>query len=804
MVVDRTPDKITRVFISHSSKDIDYAQQIYEGIKKAGYDPYLAPAHLRHMDKWPRELAQELAACDVLILLWSNNAAKSEFVKSEWQVARALEKGIIICLVHPLEDLKKGNELPADLGDCNTIYQATIADTIRLIIETLKNPDRIPRRWNYNKLPAKFFVPFPLNPDFVGRKELLLELYLHFLGNLTPIGINQTVTAMGMGGIGKTQLAVEFCYRFAYAFPDGILWINAARPLIAEFCDGARRLGITVERPDTPDADNRLLNALQNHISRHRGMLIVLDNLAQPADALVEILPGFKPAALGCSLLITTRSQDLPIGMQPLQVNVLPEEDALALLTKDNPPENQEEENSARAICYRVGFLPLAIDMVRAYLRTCKGAVSYYTYLLNLRNRIATIEKLGKNRPLATHSPELLAVFDEQYALVKNEDARLLFALIGQMDEAEQIPVRRLEIFSGLFKKRDPLQPPLRTALNELTEKSLLEELEGEKVRFHPLVWEYSRSQLNQSAAKELRVNCARFCQEKYQDINAVAEEWQAREYDIDSVSLDLELAWLWADRDVAEKLVVLSRLISREAHNLRLKPDEKPDLALFYQQIAYRAARMGLGQIVEQIAEEMNQQGSFFLRPFSAEPVEDLSLIRYLKGHSGWVRAVAVCPDGKTALSGSSDRTLIVWDLETGRQIRTLKGHSGYVSAVAVCPDGKTALSGADDQTLIVWDLETGRQIRTLEGHSSSVNAVAVCPDGKTALSGAEDKTLIVWDLETGKPLLQLSLVDEVRALAVSNNRIVAGLANGNLEIFELIGSESAFNDTRRRCYDR
>ena len=80
------------------------------------------------------------------------------------------------------------------------------------------------------------------------------------------------------------------------------------------------------------------------------------------------------------------------------------------------------------------------------------------------------------------------------------------------------------------------------------------------------------------------------------------------------------------------------------------------------------------------------------------------------LEGHTDWVHGVAVTPDGQRAVSASSDQTLKVWELETGRALRTLEGHSYSVYGVAVTPDGQRAVSASYDQTLKVWDLETGR----------------------------------------------------------------------------------------------
>lgn len=69
----------------------------------------------------------------------------------------------------------------------------------------------------------------------------------------------------------------------------------------------------------------------------------------------------------------------------------------------------------------------------------------------------------------------------------------------------------------------------------------------------------------------------------------------------------------------------------------------------------------------------------------------------------------MAITPDGGRAVSGSSDKTLRVWDLKSGQAVRTLNGHTGSVNAVALTPDGLRAVLGSDDETVRVWDLESG-----------------------------------------------------------------------------------------------
>ena len=150
---------------------------------------------------------------------------------------------------------------------------------------------------------------------------------------------------------------------------------------------------------------------------------------------------------------------------------------------------------------------------------------------------------------------------------------------------------------------------------------------------------------------------------------------------------------------------------------------------------------------------------------------VESGKELRTLKGHSSDVNSVSFSPDGKTLASGSNDKTIKFWNVETGKELRTLTGHSNSVASVSFSPDGKILASGSgfkavmrslsfgstDDTAIKLWDVETGKEIRTLKGHSASVYSVAFSPDGKTLASGSGDNTIKLWDVESGKELRTL-----------------------------------------------
>jgi WD40 repeat protein/serine/threonine protein kinase len=166
--------------------------------------------------------------------------------------------------------------------------------------------------------------------------------------------------------------------------------------------------------------------------------------------------------------------------------------------------------------------------------------------------------------------------------------------------------------------------------------------------------------------------------------------------------------------------------------------------------------------------------------------------LIGTLEGHTDLVQAVAVTPDGRHAVSASSDRTLRLWDLESGQTLRALDGHSGSVQAIAVTSDGRRAVSGSDDGTLRLWDLESGQTVRTLQGHTGPVQAVAVTLDGRRAVSASSDRELRIWDLESGETLRTLNghrgPVNAV-AITVDGNRAISGSFDQTLRIWDLEG---------------
>jgi guanine nucleotide-binding protein subunit beta-2-like 1 protein len=146
-----------------------------------------------------------------------------------------------------------------------------------------------------------------------------------------------------------------------------------------------------------------------------------------------------------------------------------------------------------------------------------------------------------------------------------------------------------------------------------------------------------------------------------------------------------------------------------------------------------------------------------------------EVKYIGQLEGHNGWVTSLTcgVDANGKPLLvSGSRDRTLIVWKLDldnpeminpedqsvdkeykVGKPFKSLKGHSHFVSSVAISRDSKHVVSGSWDKTLRLWDLNTMTTRKLFTGHTKDVLSVAFSQDNRMILSGGMDKTLRFWN---------------------------------------------------------
>jgi hypothetical protein len=144
--------------------------------------------------------------------------------------------------------------------------------------------------------------------------------------------------------------------------------------------------------------------------------------------------------------------------------------------------------------------------------------------------------------------------------------------------------------------------------------------------------------------------------------------------------------------------------------------------------------------------------------RVFSDRITNAFGRLRYgaltssLRGHDNSVYSMNWSRKRNVIVSGSADKMILLWDVDTGNVIGRIDGHTDVVRAVAFCPDDFRIASASKDNTVRVWDSVTGSQVLLLAGHTKNVWAVSWSPNGIFLVSCASDNTLRVWNCSSAQ----------------------------------------------------
>ena len=96
---------------------------------------------------------------------------------------------------------------------------------------------------------------------------------------------------------------------------------------------------------------------------------------------------------------------------------------------------------------------------------------------------------------------------------------------------------------------------------------------------------------------------------------------------------------------------------------------------------------------------------------------------------------------------TGSSDRSLRLWDCVTGHCVRLMTGHKSTVLCLSFSPDGRFVASGSSDRRVLVWDIAYGHLLAELSHHNNIISGLAFSREGTVLTSSAIDSTIAVWD---------------------------------------------------------
>jgi transcriptional regulator with XRE-family HTH domain/tetratricopeptide (TPR) repeat protein len=309
----------------------------------------------------------------------------------------------------------------------------------------------------------------PRNRRFTGRR--------HLLGTIaSTLAREGTVVLSGLGGVGKTEAALEFAHTGDYAI---VWWVSARGGVDA----GLEALGTALDAPihlrDAEDA-----SALWSAVDGAGPALVVIDDAEVEAD-----VSNWTDVPRRSHIIVTTRSRGWP-GPTVIAVEPFDDEDGLAHLTQRFPHDDVAE---ALALVEDLGGLPLAIEQAAAYVEQTDLSLGAYRDLLRRRR-----ELLGRGAPAGYGASVATTWSLNLIALAENRAASQWMA-IASLLAGDAIPLR-------LFTDRaDVLPEPLRRSVGSNgiaavvgeAERYSLARLEGDAVRVHPLVQEVCRANLS-------------------------------------------------------------------------------------------------------------------------------------------------------------------------------------------------------------------------------------------------------------------------------------------------------------------
>ncbi|HEU5376732.1 MAG TPA: tetratricopeptide repeat protein [Ktedonobacteraceae bacterium] len=347
-------------------------------------------------------------------------------------------------------------------------------------------------RYGTASLLPLYNIPFDRNPYFTGRETLLQHLHEQ-LTSRKQIVLKQAIS--GLGGIGKTQTALEYAYRYRGSYHD-ILWAAAdsVETLTSSYVNLAECLHL--REKDVQD-QNVVVGAVKRWLSTHEGWLLILDNIED-----LTLVKRFIPSGRQGSVLLTTQRQvTAPIAHSIELDSMSDEEGALFLLRRahylglsgpfDKAILDEETITLAKTFSQEVGGLPLALDQAGAYILEAGCSLPKYLALYR-QQRDKLLQQRGSL--YSDHPASVTTTFALAFNRVTQENDAAsellsLFAFLASDDIPEDILLRGAPDLGPKFQSLVNDELALNEAIKILRAFSLISITIDERTfRVHRLV----------------------------------------------------------------------------------------------------------------------------------------------------------------------------------------------------------------------------------------------------------------------------------------------------------------------------
>jgi tetratricopeptide (TPR) repeat protein len=312
-------------------------------------------------------------------------------------------------------------------------------------------------------LPERHRMPYrSLGDKFVGRVDAFWKLHDSLFRDSTTI-LGGDVVVVGTGGLGKTQLAIEYTHRFGRFYEGGVYWVDADQGLSTLIAQVSAAAGVEVDKK--ADEANQVEQVWRGLNRLPGGSLIILDYFPENTP-----LQPYLPVGGSVHTLITTRRQDLDYAS--VRLDVLTTEEGMRLLDSGA----RRFGDSGAVLVERLGGLPLALELAKGYLNYRKSLT--ISALLTDMNATGEVELLNefasgyRDRLPTRHERDVVKTFQMSWDAAP-EGARNVLRAMGELAPVA-VPCALLRTILNL-PDGTGVRDPLARALDELVRLSLVE-----------------------------------------------------------------------------------------------------------------------------------------------------------------------------------------------------------------------------------------------------------------------------------------------------------------------------------------
>jgi tetratricopeptide (TPR) repeat protein len=516
--------KAVEVFYSYAHKDEKLRDALVEHLSTLRRQGYISEWHDRQIvagTDWAQEIDIHLHSASLILLLISPSFIASDYCYGiEMQLAlerHQAGQALVIPIILRPTDLKDTpfaalQFLPAH-GKAVTTWQnrdeafLDVARGIRTAIENLTSSaaSTIPQvqslthpLWN---------VPYPRNPLFTGREEVLKRLY-EALRTVKAAALSQPQAISGLGGIGKTQTAVEYAYRYRDDYMV-VVWVRAETDgsISSDFVTIANLLAL----PEKQEQEQRrIVEAVKRWFGEHTGWLLIFDN----ADDLAMV-QNYLPLGNKGHDLLTTRAHATGRIAERIEVEKMaPDEGALFLLYRAKildadttlDAASSTDQDTAREIVRAMDGLPLALEHAGAYIEETECGLQGYLKLYR-KQGVKLFKELDEYIP--DHPRPVATTWSLSFEKVEQANAAaadlLRFCAFLAPDAIPE------GLFAESATELGPTLEPvasdpsmLNTAMRELLKYSLVQRDAGtQTLSIHRLVQAVIRDGMDQQAQRQ-------------------------------------------------------------------------------------------------------------------------------------------------------------------------------------------------------------------------------------------------------------------------------------------------------------